>query len=110
MINLAGGTNLKELVALLKYCKLAVGPDSGPGHLTAAFGKPYVSVFGPTAPERVAPYNCLDLVVRAEIACSPCWKRECPGLGRLCMRMVTGERVWLKIKSAIENLKDQYAK
>lgn len=101
VINLAGKTNLKQMVAVLKYSKVNIGPDSGPGHVSAALNVPYVSIFGPTNPSRVAPYNCEDLVIKSKLACSPCWKRKCPGLDRLCMRLVNGSMVWQKVRSII---------
>ena len=47
IINLTGNS-LIEMTAVLKAAAAAVGPDSGPGHLAAAVGTPYVTLFGPT--------------------------------------------------------------
>ena len=43
--DLTGKTNLKELAALLKSCKLLVSGDSGPMHLAAAVGTKVLAIF-----------------------------------------------------------------
>jgi ADP-heptose:LPS heptosyltransferase len=101
LVNLVGQTSLLELVAVLKAAAVGVGPDSGPGHLAAAVGTPYVSLFGPTSPRRIAPYGSEHLVVQSEVACAPCYKKRCPGLGRLCMRLVSVEAVEKKLSEAL---------
>jgi ADP-heptose:LPS heptosyltransferase len=102
LVNLVGRTTLLELIAVLKAAAAGVGPDSGPGHLAAAVGTPYVSLFGPTSPKRTAPYGSEHLVVQAEVACAPCYKKRCPGLGRLCMRHVSAESVKKKLSEALD--------
>lgn len=64
--NFAGTTSLSELIALVSRARVCSGPDSGPGHIAAMFGVPYVALFGPTDPDRVAPYGMRELVVQAE--------------------------------------------
>lgn len=66
VVNLAGQTSLKELVALLKAAKLVVTNDTGPGHIAAALGVPLVMIFGPTNPARVCPYGRPQCVVAVE--------------------------------------------
>ena len=55
--NLAGLTNLSQLVALLKAAKLVVSNDTGPGHIAVALGLPLVMIFGPSNPIRLFPYR-----------------------------------------------------
>jgi len=43
--DLTGKTNLKELAALLKSCKLLISGDSGPMHLAAAVGIKVLAIF-----------------------------------------------------------------
>ena len=101
LINLVEKTSLLELVAVLKTAAVAVGPDSGAGHLAAAVGTPYVSLFGPTSPKRTAPYGSEHLVVQSKANCAPCYKKQCPGLGKLCMRLVSVEAVEEKLSEAL---------
>lgn len=96
--NLVGKTSLPELVGVLLQCRAAVGPDSGPGHISAAVGTPYVTLFGPTDPLRVEPYGMGALSIRAGVGCSPCWRRTCPGLNKICMRSITAEQVFQKLE------------
>jgi lipopolysaccharide heptosyltransferase I len=98
---LAGKTTLTQLVATLQAAAAAVGPDSGPGHLAAAVGTPFVTLFGPTSPRRTAPFGCEHLVVKAEIDCAPCYRRTCPKPNRRCMHAVTVGAVVEKLSQAL---------
>ena len=102
LINLVGKTSLLELAAGLKLVAVAVGPDSGPSHVAAAVGTPYVSLFGPTSPRRTAPYGSENLVVQSSVDCAPCYKKQCPGLDRICMRKISVEKVKEKLSEALE--------
>ncbi len=97
LINLVGRTSVLELAAVLKEAELAVGPDCGSGHLASAVGTPYVTLFGPTSPERTAPYGSEHLVVSANLACAPCYKKHCPRKDISCMRSIRVEDVKKKI-------------
>ncbi len=57
IIDFSGQTSLSELISLLRFSKLVVSNDTGPGHIAAALGKPLVLIFGRSNPARVAPYN-----------------------------------------------------
>lgn len=93
IFNSAGATDLGGLCTLLARCEVVVGPDSGPGHICSAVGTPYIPCFGPTDPRRVAPAGSEDRVIQSSIGCAPCWRRECPGLDTLCMRMISIEKI-----------------
>ena len=56
LINLTGQTGIDQLPDLLNAADCVVSNDSGPMHLAAALGRPLVTLFGPTAPERFGPY------------------------------------------------------
>jgi ADP-heptose:LPS heptosyltransferase len=101
LIDLVGKTSLLELTAVLKKATVAVGPDSGPSHVATAVGTPYVALFGPTSPERVAPHGSEHLVVKSGVDCAPCYKKRCPGLNRICMRTISVEQVKEKILVAL---------
>ena len=49
-INLAGKTNLRQYLALLAGARLTLCIDGSASHLSAAFGKPTLTLFGPTNP------------------------------------------------------------
>jgi len=94
--NLVNKTTISELISIIKRFSFLIGPDSGPGHMAAALAVPYISLFGPTNPERVAPYQMESLVIKSNIACSPCNRRVCPGLNNICMRLISPDIVFLK--------------
>jgi len=54
---LAPPTDLAELTALLRRCRLVIASDTGPLHLAAALGTPALGLFGPTSGERNGPYG-----------------------------------------------------
>jgi lipopolysaccharide heptosyltransferase I len=104
VIDLVGRTSLYQLARLLKAAIVAVGPDSGPGHLAAAVGTPYIALFGPTAPQRVAPYGCDHLVVQADVPCAPCAERTCQAENNSdCMRSISAEMVEAKIAQVLQD-------
>ncbi len=55
LFNLAGKTSLRELMALLKACRVLLTNDTGPMHVAAALGTPVVAPFGSTSPELTGP-------------------------------------------------------
>lgn len=49
-INVAGRTNLRQYLALLAGARLTLCVDGSASHISAAFGKPTLTLFGPTNP------------------------------------------------------------
>jgi ADP-heptose:LPS heptosyltransferase len=101
IVNLAGETSLPELVAVMRGAAAGVGPDSGPGHIAAAVGRRYVGIFGPTSPVRTAPAGSEELAVQNVVGCAPCYRRRCPGLDNICMRLVSPEVVWERLERVV---------
>src|SRR5450631_1082681 len=90
--NLAGKTNLRELMALIQRCNFLVTNDSGPMHIAAACGVPLVAIFGSTDHASTSPYTDKAVIVRKEVECAPCKLRECPTDHR-CMTAVSADDV-----------------
>ena len=101
VIDAAGQTTLVQLAAVLKKAAAAVGPDSGPGHLAAAVGTPFVTLFGPTSPKRTAPFGYEDLVVTPVPRCAPCYKKRCPDRPDSCMFDISSSHVMEKLAEAL---------
>jgi heptosyltransferase-1 len=78
VLDATGRTSLKELAALLHNAVFLLTNDSGPMHLAVAAGTPVVALFGPTDPALVGPYGPGHEVLRVEVECAPCSKRDCP--------------------------------
>lgn len=101
VVNLAGRTTLRQLVALIERAKLVVANDSGPMHIAAALGRPLVTPFGPTNPLRTGPYRRMESVIRADLPCSPCYSRKCSH--QSCLRWVGTEAV---LEMALQQMGD----
>jgi heptosyltransferase-1 len=102
IIDLAGQMSLKDLTALLCRADLLVSTDTGVMHLGAAIGCPVVALFGPTAHWRTGPYGQGNRVVRLNMECAPCFKRECDD--PRCMNGLGPQRVLAEVKEAIAGL------
>jgi heptosyltransferase-2 len=95
ILNLAGKTSLRELMALLKICRVLLTNDSGPMHVAAALGTPVVVPFGSTSPELTGPGLPGDVrhrLLKSDVPCSPCFLRECP-IDFRCLNGIGVERV-----------------
>lgn len=92
--NLAGKTTIKELCSLIGGCSLFITNDSGPMHIAAAYSIPTVSIFGPTKHTETSQWmNEKGRIVRHDLECSPCFKRECPLGHHDCMKGITASEV-----------------
>jgi len=93
--NLAGKTSLRELMSLLKFCRVFLTNDTGPMHVAAALGVPVVVIFGSTSPELTGPISSNEIrhqILKSNAPCSPCFLRECP-IDFRCMNGIGVERV-----------------
>ncbi len=98
--NLAGKTNIEELCSYIGGCSLFITNDSGPMHVAAAYQVPTVAIFGPTRDKETSQWmNEKSTIVKHEMECSPCMKRECPLKHHECMRSITANEVIEAVKS-----------
>jgi heptosyltransferase II len=100
VINLAGKTTLRELVALIKICTVLLTNDSGPMHIAAALGTPLVALFGSTSDVQTGPYGS-GKVIHKHVECSPCYNRTCP-IDFRCMKRIEVEEVYQELLKLIE--------
>ena len=97
--NIAGKTNIQKLCSKIGGCSLFITNDSGPMHVAAAYQVPTVSIFGPTKYRETSQWkNQKSKLVRHEIECSPCMKRECPLKHHECMKGITASEVIEAVK------------
>jgi heptosyltransferase I len=105
--DLSGKTTPADLAALIRRAEVAVTNDSGSMHVAASLGKPMVSVFGPTNPVHIGPYERPESVVRVDLPCSPCNYRrlsQCP-FGHACMKQVTSAMVVERARKILSTAK-----
>jgi heptosyltransferase-2 len=97
---LSGQTSIRELMAVIKRCKLFLTNDTGPMHIAAAFGVPVVALFGPTDHRNTSPWGHRHTIVRHPVDCSPCLLRECP-IDHRCMTRIMVDEVY---QAAVQQL------
>jgi len=76
-LSLAGQTSIPELIQLIRGGRFMVCNDTGPMHIAAACAIPVVALFGPANPVRTGPYGSVHAVIKADVPCAPCYKKEC---------------------------------
>lgn len=104
-LNLAGNTSLRELITLISECDVFVTNDSGPMHIAYAVRTPMVAIFGSTDPALTGPppyaFMNNNIVIKSELSCSPCFKRECDKNDLNCMYAITSDDVYFAIKKLL---------
>lgn len=89
----AGAFGFRALAALLARASLLVSGDTGPMHVAAAVGTPFLALFGPTPVEGRAPRNGKGVALFHAVPCGPCDQKRCPlpaGDDHLrCLRLIT---------------------
>jgi heptosyltransferase I len=98
-ISMAGRTSLKELIELMRNARFVISNDSGPMHIAAGFNVPVFAIFGPTSPVRTGPYGKGHSIIKSDLECAPCYKKQCSDLK--CMKGITVELVYERIKDRI---------
>jgi heptosyltransferase-2 len=90
--NFAGETTLAEFIDMAAACRVYLSNDSGAMHIASALGVPSVTVFGATNDVTTGPTGPVARIIREQVECSPCMKRECP-IDHRCMTRVEASRV-----------------
>ncbi|VAY86864.1 ADP-heptose--lipooligosaccharide heptosyltransferase II [hydrothermal vent metagenome] len=95
--NLAGKTNIDQLIENIYKLDLFITNDNGPMHLAASFKIPTVCIFGPTKYQETSQWNNpQSMLIKKEFKCMPCMKRECPledKENHQCMKSITANDI-----------------
>ncbi|MEO6638074.1 MAG: glycosyltransferase family 9 protein, partial [Ginsengibacter sp.] len=77
--NLAGQTNMLELISLMSRCKTVLTTDSGPAHVSNALGINTLVLFGAGNENNTAPFNKNhSFIIRlGKLKCEPCTSNIC---------------------------------
>ena len=103
--NTAGQWSLKQAVAAISLSKMAITNDNVFMHVAAALNIPVVAIFGPTLPEKNAPWTKSYRIVKKTLPCSPCFnyrKFFCPYDMKCLKELLPSEVI-----AAIEELESQ---
>lgn len=109
VIDCTGRCSLRALFAAIRLCRMLITTDSAPLHIAQAQGIPVVALFGPT----VSSFGFWeprehDVLIEKKLSCRPCslhGTMTCPKKHFRCMRDITVDQVWEKIKLKILNSK-----
>jgi len=91
-LDLCGAFGLGAFKGLMRRARLLLANDAGARHVAVALGVPVVLVMGPTSLEKTS-WNLERVsVLSADVACRPCYLRDCP-IDHRCMTRVAPEQV-----------------
>ena len=113
LVDVSGRLEFNQLAGLLARAALYVGPDTSVSHLAASTGVPTVAVFGPTNPQRWAPWPATPApsgyqrrsllqdmgnvtLLQAGLPCVPCGRAGCHDHNQShsdCLAVITPARV-----------------
>lgn len=98
--NLAGRTNLRQLLTLIERCNAFLTNDSGPMHIAAALKTPLVALFGSTNEVATGPFEH-GKVIHKRVECSPCYQRVCP-IDFRCMKKIEVDEVVKEVEELLD--------
>jgi heptosyltransferase-2 len=88
--------------ACLRRARMVVTTDSGPRFLAIAFGKPVISLFGPTDPAATKTHYDRDVSLSLSLDCQPCMARTCPLAHHRCMRELSVDHVYQAVANELD--------
>jgi heptosyltransferase I len=97
ILNLVGGTSLRQLAAVLEASTWVVANDSGPMHLADAVGTPVLGLFACTSPWLSGPPLDRHELLSTRLQCAAGYHKACPLSGvkhHACQNELSVDRAW----------------
>jgi len=92
-LDFTGRTSLDEAVDLMSLVDVVISNDSGLMHVAAALDKKTIALYGSSDPLFTPPLNAKAQIITLNLACSPCFKRECPLGHTRCLTDIKPQQV-----------------
>jgi len=101
VLNLAGKTTVRQLIALLDKIDLLITNDTAPLHMCSILRKKTVALFGPTDHKEYGPFSKGSVALLKPVFCAPCRKAHC-AFNHECMQMLKKETVYRVANAILE--------
>lgn len=101
VVDMTAKTTLQQVMALIHCCNVFVTNDSGLMHVAAGLDTPTVAIFGSTDHIATGPFSARAVVIRKEMACSPCLQSECPRNHLDCLEKISSEEIYAEVEKAL---------
>ena len=108
-INAAGAFSPRDSAALLEYCQVLIGLDTGTTHLAAAVGTCCVGLYSSKDnPGRWHPIGDGHEIIRKdkEVSCSGCMLSVCPKPNCYCMNLISVDEVVEAVLKVLDRKSD----
>lgn len=103
-VNYVGKTNIGELAALLRRCRLFISNDTGPLHIATSVGTRVIDISTANVHfMETGPYGEGHYVIQADLPCVPCgFDVKC--MDMVCKSFIKPSAVFEVVKEAIEEM------
>jgi len=92
-VDLTGKTSLPEAIDLLSCAKRVITNDTGLMHIAAALQRPLVAIYGSSSANFTPPLSNQVNILSLNLACSPCFQRQCPLQHLDCLEKLVPQQV-----------------
>ncbi|MSR49018.1 MAG: glycosyltransferase family 9 protein [Gemmataceae bacterium] len=103
VLNLAGKTNLRGLIAVISQMDFVFSNDTGPLHIAVAQGKNIISPFLCTKVEWNGPYGQFHNTVSTSVPCKGSYLTKCPKM--ICLDDLVPEKLFPLVERTVQKWK-----